>query len=117
MCAMSDKSEYENELKRKNYPRAATLAVEAGLGEDEIERARELALKQTIGDYFNFRGAKLSAQEWNIPPERVRQLCDEIIEAFKQREEKEGRTIQVFDIERMDHTNVIALIGHFRDSL
>lgn len=114
---MSDRAEYEQELKRKNYVRAAALAEEGGLGDDEVDRARALALKQAIGDHFNFHGAKAMAEEWSISPERVRQLCDEIIEALKQREEREGRKIQVFDIERMDHTHVIALIGHFRDSL
>lgn len=114
---MSDRAEYEQELKGKNYVRAAVLAEEGALGEDDVNRARELALKQAIGESFNFRGAKALAEEWGISAERVRQLCDELVEAFKQREEREGRKIQVFDIERMDHTNVVALIGHFRDSL
>jgi hypothetical protein len=117
MCAMSDRADYEQELKRKNYARAAVLAEEGGLGQEEVDKSRELALKQAIGDYFNFRGARDMAQEWSITAERVRQLCDEIIQAFNERELKEGRKIQVFDIERMDHTHVVALIGHFRDGL
>jgi GTP cyclohydrolase I len=114
---MTTSPEFEIEMKRKNYTRAAFVAEESGLGRDDIDRAQELALKQAIGEWFNFRGARSLAEQWGVTPDRVRRLCDEIIDSFKQREEKEGRKILVFDIDRMDHTNVIVLIGHFRDTL
>lgn len=112
---MSAKDEFHFEMKRKNFTRAAMIAEEEDLDSESVDKARNLAFKQTVGEWFNFRGAQILAHEWEFPPDRIRDLCDELIAEFDEREKREGRTIQVFDIDRMDHTHISKLVGRFRD--
>ncbi len=112
---MTAQEEYEAELERRNFTRAAALAEDEGLDEELIKGAREEAFKQSLGEWFNFRSAESLAREWGFDRERVARLCDEIVADFKAREEQTGRTLQVFDINRMDHMSVIKLVTQFRD--
>jgi hypothetical protein len=115
MTTMSAQDEYRVEMDRKNYTRAAMIAEEEDLGSEAVEEARKLAFKQTVGEWFNFRGAQVLAHEWEFSAQHIRQLCDELIAEFDEREQREGRSIQVFDIDRMDHTHISKLVSRFRD--
>lgn len=113
---MSVKNEYDNEMERRNFTRAVMLAEDANLGEEAVAAAKRAAIKQAVGEWFNFRGAESLAHQWDVPKSEVSEICDEILAEYADRREKEGRVIQVFDIDRMDHTPVTTLISHFRDN-
>lgn len=115
MGAMSIEAEYEAEIERRNFTRAAKLADEAELGESLVTEAREQAFMQSLGEWFNFRSADAMAREWGFSRDKVVALCDQILDKFKRREEHEGREFKVFDINRMDHATALKLISQFRD--
>jgi len=115
MVAMSEREEYEREIGRRNFTRAAMLAADGSLGGDLERDAQRLAFKQTLGEWFNFRGATAQALELGFSAEEVREMCEEIIREFEERQEREGREILVFDIEKMDHAAVLGLVRQFRD--
>jgi hypothetical protein len=112
---MTPTEEYEAEVERKNFTRAAELATEEGLDEELVSSAREQAFKQALGEWFNFRSAEAMARQWGYGREDISRLCNEIVTTFKEREEQSGRGVKVFDIDRMDHTPVIKLVSQFRD--
>jgi len=112
---MTGRDEYEFEMERSNYTRAVHLAEEEGLGDEAIDAAQSAAFKQATGEHFNFRGAENLARSWDFTADKVATLCNELLEDFEQREEAEGRTIKVFDIDKMDHVPVTKLISLFRD--
>lgn len=112
---MSAQDEFRQEMERKNFTRAAMIAEEEDLGSDSVDEARNSAFKQSVGEWFNYRGAQILAHEWSFTNDRIRGLCDELLQEFAEREEKEGRKIQVFDIDRMDHTYISKLVSRFRD--
>jgi hypothetical protein len=112
---MATRTEFEAEMKRANFTRAADIADEEGLGSEDLDAARDAAFKQSVGAWFNFRGAESLAREWGFDRGRVSRLCDELIADLVAREKKEGRQLLVFDVERMDHTLVTKLVATFRD--
>lgn len=113
MPAMVDRADYEAEIRKRNFLRAAAIAEEESLGEADLRKSRELAFKQLLGEWFNFRAAEQLAHDWGFGREDVSRMCGEIIKDFEDRVKREGRDIQVFDIARMDHTPVTKLIGRF----
>lgn len=112
---MTVQSDYDKETERSNFTRAVMLAEQDQLGQDQVDKARDQAFKQAVGQWFNFHGAESLARKWDFDAQRVSKLCDEIIEDFEKRQEESGRMIQVFDIDKMDHTPVIDLIRQFRN--
>jgi hypothetical protein len=113
--AMNAREEYEREMGRQNFVRAVMLAEEGDLGDDAVDQAQRAAIKQAVGEWFNFRGAEALAREWGVNRSEVVEICDEILTEFKERAEREGRVVKVFDIDQMDHAPVTVLIAQFRD--
>lgn len=111
---MSAKDDYDFEMKRRNYTRAAMIAEESGFDQEKVDQARHLAFKGAVGEWFNFRGAEQIAREWGFDAATVAELCEEVIVGLKERLEREGRELQVFDVDRMDHTSAITLVSSFR---
>jgi len=69
----NERAEYERELERSNFVRAAHLAKQLGLAEKTIKEHQLAALTQFLIEYQNFEGAekliaeyKLTAQEFDI---------------------------------------------------
>jgi hypothetical protein len=112
---MSAEAEYETEIKRRNFTRAARLAEDAGLDDELVSAAREQAFMQSLGEWFNFRSAETLAREWGFTREKVDELCAQIVKRFDEREKRDEREFKVFDINRMDHTSAARLVTQFRD--
>ncbi len=108
--------EYDTEIKRRNFIRAAMLAEREKLGEEAIKSARDQAFKQLLGEWFNFRAAETLARKWSFSQDDVVRLCNELINGFEQRGKRDGRDFKVFDINRMDHTTATMLVSQFRNA-
>ena len=115
MAAMPGRDEYDSEMKQRNFLRAAAIAEQGSLGEAALDDARRQAFKQLLGEWFNFRAAETVAREWGFGRSDIETLCAEIVAGVEDRQAREERELQVFDIGRMDHTPVAKLVIRFRD--
>jgi hypothetical protein len=112
---MDYQQEYQKEIEARNFTRAAMLAEEGSLGNEALDQARAAAFKQTVGEWFNFRGAQVLASSWAFSRDRVAELCNEVIADLDSRAGQVKRVDEVFDIDAMSHTKVHQLIRLFRD--
>ncbi len=83
-----DHDALKSEIERGHFVRAAVIAEQMGLPEDEIRNLRCKALGQMSAIYRNAHGTKHLAQQYGLSKEEVKKVLVELADEMK----KEGKS-------------------------
>ena len=88
MTEESGRRGIEAEIERGHFARAAFLAEQAGLPDEEIRELRSRAIYQMAAQYRNVHGTRRLAQRYGFSRERVKEILEELASKAEKEQDK-----------------------------
>ncbi len=108
----------KEQIERKNYAAAVSLAEHLGEPQERITELQEAAIKQYITEYRNAPGAVTLAQEFRFADDEIERLLQAIIQEGKASEGKKPPWAgKRYDTKTMKYLDVEEWITHYGKEL